>query len=344
VIGTTRFRAVVGFAVAAATLVAPAATWACNQPYVSLSATSVAPGDTVYWSIANVDLGAEWDGVRIAGRTVVPPGSVTEARPHGSFVVPDFGDKAISLPVETTLAHAADGGSWPKSATLQYRPPSAPPVEAPPEAGPPAESGAPPSIEELPRRRGEPNGNASPGGPTRGGGETGDAPRGPGPQPSEPVSTRAPAERAAPVATKGEPRVFAPVQVDAHAVTATPPDRRPARTRPAQAPLPERIAPVPQLEPRAVPVRAPTDSDGAPLLPLVVGAAAICGLVALLLLRRRGQATGSVSLDPRSPIPPAALIEAELQELVAEERHKRLQEEHGREPAEAGEPIRAGPI
>jgi hypothetical protein len=344
VIGTTRFRAVVGFAVAAATLVAPAAARACNQPYISLSATNVAPGDTVYWSIANADIGAEWDGVRIAGRTVVPPGTVTEARPDGSFVVPDFGDKAISLPVETTLAHASDGGSWPKSATLEYRPPSPPPAEAPPEAGPPAESGAPPPVEELPGRRGEPNGNASPGGHTPGGGDTGDAPRGGNPQPREPVSTRKLAERAAPVGTSDEPSVFAPVQADARGVTATPNDHSPARPRPAHAPLPDRIAPVPQLEPRAVPVRPPTDSEGPPLLPLIVGAAAICGLVVLLRLRRRGQATGSVSLDPISPIPPDALIEAELQELVAEERHKRLQEEHGPEPAEAGEPIRAGPI
>ena len=343
-IGTTRVRAVVAFAVAAATLVAPAAARACNQPYISLSATSVAPGDTVYWSIANAAMGAEWDGVRIAGRTVVPPGTVTEAKPSGSFIVPDFGDKAISLAVETTLAHAADGGLWRGSESLQYRPPTPPPADAPPEAGPPAESGAPPPVEELPRRRGEPNGNGAPGGPTRGGGDTADAPRGPNPQPGEPVSTREPGERAAPVATTGKPRVFAPVQVDARGVTATPDRHSPARTRPAQVPMPDRIAPVPRLEPRAPPVRAPADGDGPALLPLIVGAVAISGIVVLLLLRRRGRATGSVSLDPISPIPPDALIEAELQELVAEERHKRLQAQDDCEPAEAGEPIRAGPI
>lgn len=344
IISTTRFRAVVVSIAAVAALAAvPSSAWACNLPYISLSVTSAGPGDTVHWSIGNADIGAEWDGLRIAGRTLVPPGTVTEPKPHGSFVMPDVGDQAASLSVETTLSHAADGGTWPKSAPLEYRPPSQPPAEGPAEAAPPTETGAPPPVEETPVRRGEPNGNASPGGPARGRGEPGDTRGSRSPEAGAPVSTREPAERAAPVALAASPSAHAPVQAEVQEAATTHRRLGPPRTRHAQAPSPERLARVDAVEPRAIPVRTPAEDDG-PLLLLAVGAAAISAAGVLLVLRGGGQGTGSASLEPVSPIPPDALIEAELQEILAEEGHRRLREERGRDPAERGDPIRAGPI
>jgi hypothetical protein len=78
------------------------------------------------------------------------------------------------------------------------------------------------------------------------------------------------------------------------------------------------------------------------VLLVALSAVGICAGWLILMMRGRGE-TGAPSLVAPVRIPPDAMLEAELQEILAEERLKRLHEEHGRDMAERGEPARAGP-
>jgi len=97
---------------------------------------------------------------------------------------------------------------------------------------------------------------------------------------------------------------------------------------------------------------APERATGAPdrdrpALPLLlvagIGAAGVCAAWLTRLLLGGGQAATPNVIAPVPRIPPDASVEAELQEIVAEERLKRFADEHGRDIGEPGEPVRAGP-
>lgn len=342
-IARTRFHLVVGSIIAVMALAAgPSSASACNNPVLTLSATSAEPGDTISWSLGNADAGAEYSDVEVAGRSVSPGGTVTGSKPTGSFVLSDYGDQPRSLPIQTVVSHDHEGGPWTAPATIQYRPPSPPPTATPP----PADQGAPPPVSDLPRQLADPNGNAAPGGPARGRPESG-APREPDPRGAAPFVAREPVETAARIAAPadavGEPDASAPPQVYARGVAGRPRQRAQAQAPTTRAPTPERVAPAPRHSPREVPVSAPAEDDPPPLLLVILSAAGLCVIGLFVLLRRDGQAEGQPAVMPDASSPPDARIEAELQEILAEERLKRFEVEHGRAFGEPGEPIRAGP-
>jgi hypothetical protein len=308
----------------------PPAASACNQPYISVTTASAEPGDVVYWSIGNADLGAAYDGLRIAGREVVPPGTVTEPKPHGSFVMPDFGDRPISVSVETVVSHDHEGGPWHRSATIQYRPPVAPPQSpaTPIQPSEPVQALDPAE----PERKHEPQGSRpAPGPPTdppRGhdpaSGGPGRTPSDPAVERQEPVQSAVPL-RAAPVAEDRSAVVAKPRQLEAREPGALP-GARPVRAVPL-VPATRRALPSPDRE-------EPT--------PAIIVAGLSCLLVCAVagtgwwLLRRRGFSAGpaiETPALPRSPPSAAAVtaddlrLEAELQELIAEERARHMDRE-----------------
>lgn len=174
-----------------------------------------------------------------------------------------------------------------------------------------------------PKKEQQPQGNRpDPGPPTDPPRELDPAPASPGPAPSDPAAaTRSGARSGIPL--RAEPRVE-----DRSAVTANP-----LRVE-TQEPL---VVPGPQPARRLPPVRAiaratPSPDGGDRLPPIVVVGAALLGLGAAAatwwVLHRRGPALwdGVEATAPR-PHPPVAeqqkrdlLVEAELQELIAEER------------------------
>src|SRR5919108_98624 len=101
--------------------------------------------------------------------------------------------------------------------------------------------------------------------------------------------------------------------------------------------------------PRRLAVSAPTDGapeHAGPALPLLLiaglGAAGACVAWLMFLMRSGGEAAAPRPVAPVPRFPPDVVLEAELQEILAEERLKRFADEHGRDMAEPGEPVRAG--
>ena len=329
----------------AALAAGPGVGRACNNPYLSLSQAGAQPGDVVHWTLANAEAGAEYGDVKIAGRTVQSGSTVTETKPQGSFVMPDLGQRTMRVEVSTVVSHDEEGGPWLANTIIEYRPPPPPPADAPTETpatpGSGAEEEKPTS---APRRSPD-----TPAGRDRKGRERSRAPRTPVPAPdpvetgAAPVSTTTPATAAPAVDGRAETTSADPLSTRASRGETVAPRVESTRPQFGRGPVPERVAPTP------IPaLRAPDGvaADGrAPALPTIAFALlGLMGMAALvaLLWRRRGGRSAPVVARPM-PFPPDVLIEAELQEIVAEERHRLLRDEHEHELPETGEPIRAGP-
>ena len=127
-------------------IVLPAASQACNYPTLHPSSPA-GPGDTVSYTVGNLDPGATYDIV-VAGQAVVSGGS----SPGGSFTMPDLGSEPQSVPAQLTVYHddLAERYSEPVPPKIAYQPPQPPPAEEehnaqpgaqPQTPGPPAEPG-----------------------------------------------------------------------------------------------------------------------------------------------------------------------------------------------------------
>ena len=337
---------------AAALLLVPGVTQACNEPSFVVWPNVAGPGDTMHYTIsgltASPNAEAEWV-ISIGGQRIAS-GSASGGTVTGTFPMPDLGDRSTGFSVDAAVEHldieSGDHTEKPSDRDGLYRPPASapsgdqdakpapatPPVTAPGDRAPTGKRPSDP-----------PRGNDH----VRRGTQPPRAPRGDRP----PVRTTTPVQDAVPLSTPAsalpERAAQAVARSDLHGVSATPDRHRTTRTGPARAPIPERA--LPQAQSEATPVAMPrTAARHAPPLPLwlvtVLSIGGVCAGVLMFLRRQGGEAAVGGVPPPAPRIPPDLLLEAELQEIVAEERHKRLREEHDRKPAEAGEPIRAGPI
>jgi len=325
-----------------ALIAAPAAAPACNNPSVGRASPSnptPSPGSNVSFVPLNMDPDATAT-VTIEGRAVQSSKTVEGNKVTLGFEMPDLGERPRDVKVNVTIQHLDDpdpdeGGSWPSSFTVHYTPRAA---TGPPPAtgGRPAPQQAPTPASAAPRQQhgplGDAGGNSSAGkggstggagGPAAGGlGGGAGSPSGadgPGPSGSEGAAEAAPAHRQ----TADERAV---VRSRAGRATA---DAAAVADRVTDARTPESVA------------RA---SQPASPLPIIAAAVlVVAGIGAWLLRRRRGGA--DVEVPPPETLPPSddARIEAELQELIAEERLRAAAHDEDGPPAERQQPIRAGP-
>jgi len=318
---------------------------ACNDPKIAADTTSVHPGDTVSFSIDNLEPGATWT-VELEGQTLASGDA--SASEHRTFTVPDLGDSAGAMNVKAIITHAdiADGSVpiyWP----VQYSKPSATP------APPAASSTATPSTQPaagIPAKQS----TAKP----ATGAKPATKPTAPKPRhnPSaqrtrhrenrDTVARPRPAQKAvhavAPAVTARPQAVPAPAAAHVVAPPRARHKHRPAATGSRAAPVgaATRLRRLAADLPRApVPLAAgktaaAAASERSPAIPIVVGlaAAALLALVLAVLLRRRRDGTGLPQPVPDdAPRSPERLsmpltdeerrmlaIEAELQEIVAE--------------------------
>ena len=334
---------------AAALLLVPGVTQACIEPSFVVYPNVAGPGDTMHYTIsgltASPDAQAEW--VISTGGQRIASGSASGGTVTGTFPMPALGDRSTGFSFEAAVEHLdIENGAHteiPSDRDGFYRPPaSAPGGDQDAKPAP-----ATPPVSAPGDRAG---GGKRPSGPPRGD----DRARGltqtprstrPALPPAPQVDATVPSAQR--ISVTAEHPVHAIARSDRHGVLARPDRHRTTRTEPARAPIPERALPQPQSEAASVPT-ARAAARRAPPVPLwLVAVLTIGGVCAgvLMFLRRHGGEAAAAGAPPLAPrIPPDLLLEAELQEIVAEERHKRLREEHDREPAEAGEPIRAGPI
>lgn len=145
-----RLRVFLAVAVAAlvSLIVLPAASQACNYPTLHPS-SSAGPGDTVSYTVGNLDPGATYDIV-VAGRAVVSGGS----SPSGSFTMPDLGSEPQSVPAQLTVYHddLAETYTEPVPPRIAYQPPpSSPPPDQQHNPQPGAQPQMPDTAAEPPR-------------------------------------------------------------------------------------------------------------------------------------------------------------------------------------------------
>jgi hypothetical protein len=333
-------RLAVAILAAVSLLCAAPPAYACQFPNLSLLAPSAGPGEQVGFTISEVDQGARWD-VYLEGQWVA--GDISDGRPvRGSFPMHDLGSTSYTATVSAQVDHD-DGPNQPPLGRLEYRAP-APPAELGPQQSTspvtPAEPAPSTTEAEQPAR----------------------APAKPGRQPdggrSQPVRThRSPSRPHEPSAHVQKPRRAAPQLEQRSRSTALDEYRATGRAvtdevargdrtravagrraaearaeRPAQGPrraaIPAPLAPAQPLEAR--PTGPATVPVGVAVLVLLVATTA----AVLYVARRRRPGLGAEPDDTSPPwIPPEValearardvLIEAELQEIVAEERLKRL--------------------
>lgn len=339
----------------AATLaLAPAAARACNNPELSVSSASAGPGDTIYWAISDAQPGAEYQ-VSVNGRIVQPTTTVTEPKPNGSFVMQDYGDRPLSITVSMVVSHDHEGGPWADDDSVQYRPPSAPGVPSLPAPEAPAEAPATPdSGAQGDRAPAEPVSRRNPSAPRAGRPKAPERSRSPSSAPRTTRRTTEPSRTAATPVSATAPESAARTlderagelaagDVRTRASKESENGARGKRGGPASAPgrVRERARPGPLPAPRAV----PQHERASPLALSVLGmlALAVClAALVVMLLRRRGGESAQAGSAP-APVPPDVVIEAELQEIVAEERLRLLHDEQRQQRMDPGEPIRAGP-
>jgi len=331
---------------------APAAK-ACNEPRLdqgsSLSPGSLGPNETGTVTVANTEQGAQYT---LVGDGRVLASGVDETREPGftaQFTMPDLGPEPRAVAVRLDVTH--EGGSWPSEATLQYVPP-APPQPAPAEPNQPAAGQSPapaspgaasPPVESSPEPKVPPQRGRHADGPA-----ARDRPAKPrralpvtqpvtNPPPTaaarpQPVATAAPSSVVPAASRSDAPR---PVRTARHAVAPAPLVRTHRRMIDSPQPV---LAPTVRSTARDHAARARRDI-GLPLA--LVGGIGALALALLVLLRRRrrgGEAVPAPAAPaaPVSPTPaasqaaaPAALagslaLEAELQELVAEQRARAI--------------------
>ena len=318
---------------------------ACNEPYISASPSTAGPGDTIRWTIANVEPRASYT-VRVAGRPAAD-GVAGASAPSGTYVIPDLGSSPRTVFIEFTVVHDESSTTHPEGSyngsgnpdSVEYRPATAAPQEAPQDTRPATPAPADP---------GGASGTADPAEKDPAG-----KPVGPGPR-TDPPAVREPARRSpapvptvVPVADQPVPERHAvPTQVQPRAE-----DREPVTAKASRVAAQDPVAiPGPQSA-RRFPLVAGTgasgvasveeDEEGAVSAIVVMGLSTLVvigvGGVALWALWGGGPAPGT-RRDVRGPqwVPPGLglearrhdlLVEAELQELIAEERARQVARE-----------------
>lgn len=314
-----------------------AAAWACNPPGIGVTAPDPAyPGDPIYYTVTNMASGATYS-VKVNNTVVISkrPTS-TDAPVSGEFALPDMGPGATSLAVQVTVEHGdiengeqawdtksqqnvqyggasrpaaepeqtSGAGATPGETTQQQpqqsqsgspAPAAAPPASAPVTAAPPSSGGGPARASE-PRR-----------------------------QPSR-VSHRAPARERTTVRhaevvigpPAAEPAIGAPVGEPA--VPPTSKARAGVEHLPNAAtitiPAREVAALARERAASSLSLRASQQTDATRDLVLL----ALALTLGLLLMRRRGFGRPTPDPEPDPEPPGGDPIEAELQEIIAEER------------------------
>ena len=297
-----RFAVVVAASIWA--LGAAGAVHACINVHIAPLTPSAKPGDTVGFSISGLLPGAQYT-VSVERRAVASGTSSGESA-SGSFTMPDLGPEPLTATIGAEVRHDdLEQSPWLVTNTLAYEPVAPPPGEV----SPPGSATTPPPKVQAPPHRARP------------------APQRTTPHPatSHPASrpARAPAPEEVSVPT-AQPSLATP------SATAAPPENatRPAlpkthvRTRKhAPPPVQERtFAPLALERPVAMPRTAPArpgrgDRDWWPL----------AGLLLLLVLV---PVTAAYAWRRRRPVPgpkPPDEVEAELQEIIAEERARALE-------------------
>jgi hypothetical protein len=327
------------------------AAWACNEPRMEIYAPpEVRAGDTIFFELSDTLVGAEY-AVKVNGETVQTGTDTTEAQGYrGSFEVPDLGSESREVSFDGYVSHPEDGASsTPTSDLARYGPPAATPSPARGQTGQPAtpqDTTAPPAAQGP---LGAPG--ASPGGPAARPPTSPDAPLGAGPAGGDQPSQGARAPAASTRGAQAGAIASSPTAAEAAAVAEQSPAalasskaaRRGGNVRDAVAEEPlRRPAPVHAWGSEAVSTSGGFTSGM---------------LVALAVLLLAGLAGGGFARvrarRPTPSVPPEVvadtrggdlLMEAELQEMVAE--HRGGEESGEPAPAPAAEPERelvAGP-
>ena len=329
---TLRARLVVVVGVVAAALAGGGGALACTNIHFGVMTPNVGRGGTIHFTISNLVTGASWT-VGVEGGGSLSGVAAQDGAVSGDLTMPDLGSSSRTVRIGGTVAHDdIENSPWPLSGEVTYDPPPPPAAEQPAPAPTPTPTPEPVAAPAQPVAAQPPT---------------------PEPQPAPaPVAAAAPAATPVPVAQPAHRRTVRPVATRAavspsHARPAARSVQRPGRvatSRPARHtipharraqprahPPPHRVGHAPRarraartLRPdlptiRAVPVprhvvTAPRRSFA--WLPLALGALLLlagCGGGAFVVVRRR----------PRGPTPDE--IEAELQELIAEERTKTLE-------------------
>jgi hypothetical protein len=323
------FRAgLVASVVAAVAMTGASNAWACNEPAIHIADTSAGPGDTVRFTLSDTQPGATYT-VWVEGRVVATGEDTTAAQGYrGTFTMPDLGGSTRSVYVKGEIRHMDESaehvfdGPWTTEPQFQFTRPASP--GAAPPAREPVHAPAP---TEAPERQ-RPPVDTEPGTPAGSSPSTGTGPAGPA-TPGPPSSPVKPAD------PSGSSR---PEMTAAAKAAAESPSRAIARDRASRAAAPAPVRRPEQVEKGdAAPLTRPDETPTAPSAFLVAIALIVLAGAASVMLRllRRGGATPSGDRTPTVPpwIPPDVrreawardvLIEAELQELIAEERAREL--------------------
>jgi hypothetical protein len=317
----------VGLIAAAALLLVPGAAQACNDPTVSVRPNVAGPGDTMRYTITNLTAGAKYE-LSVEGVLVVPTREATSTSASGTFTMPDLGDRSGGISIGGPIEHWDIENSPTRKFDTDgtYRAPASTPT-GPPESQP--APGTPPA--DVPGGR-EP-GAANPAGKLIDDAPAHRAPQplratrpdGPGPQTAAPVEAEVPL--AAPAPVTAEPDAVSSPRNELRAAPVAPGRPRATPAGPVHATVPQPAPPRPRTETVSAPEPGAPEHDGpAPPLMLVAAltAAGGCALWLMLLLRRGGEAAAPRATAPDPRIPPDASVEAELQEIVAEERARQL--------------------
>ena len=317
----------VGLIAAAAVLLVPGAAQACNEPTVSVWPNVAGPGDTMHYTITNLTAGAQYE-LSVEGVLVVPTREATSTSASGTFTMPDLGDRSGGISIGGPIEHWDIENSPTRKFDTDgtYRAPAST-LTGPPESQP--APGTPPADVPGGRERGA----ANPAGRLNGEAPARRAPRplratrpdAPGPQTAAPVEAEVPL--AAPTPATAEPDAVSAPRRELRAVPVAPGRIRATPPPPARATVPERASPRLQIETVSAPEPGAAEHDG-PALPLMLvaalSAAGGCAVWLMLLLRRGGEAAVPRAMAPDPLIPPDASVEAELQEIVAEERARQI--------------------
>jgi hypothetical protein len=312
-------RAVISAAAVALSLALPAGAWACNNPEAQSDGGDppggTGPGETVYFVLSNVDETATWEARHKGNPNAFASGTVESqgsgSRYRATFSMPDLGSQNETVDFDMRINHPIHG-SWDRSFTVKYRGTPASPTPPPPHT---VDEPATPQPRPVPERVRAPTGNqpVAGGGSFPAGGTGGVPPSGPagsGGGPATPSSPVAPA--GGPSGATGTGMAVGPElkperagQVAAPRASAAFPDRATDGTRPALR--------------AASGVRA-GGADGTGPVVLVIAALTVAGLAGALVLRWRRGGSGQAAWTDLPLLPSDLAAEAELQEMIAEER------------------------
>jgi hypothetical protein len=279
---------------------------ACNDPHLVLGRSQAGAGDTVGYSISGTDQGASYtltvDGISVKSGAddSLDPGTA------GTFTMPDLGN--TSRDVEVRLLTTHEGIDWPDPKSILYTVPAA-------STTPSGSAAAPPSSQ--PQTATGP-GKAHPRSESRSRGEAGDGGAGRAPAVAEGAS--------ATVQTGSSGRAFSETADKQAAESVAAGARRHAADSVAAG---ARRHAATELRSRSVDVPAGVAIPGYVLLALALVLLMGVGVIGILMARRRpgGGDPAAVPAGLWTPPPFRAeatmrgmLIEAELQEMIAEQR------------------------